>query len=631
MVDFGWEKLRQKEPVKEGGTFEEMYPDYANPTPPNESQDKETIPPGVEKVGPDTYIEKRPAIPVSVYKDMPWSDVAVSAIKNAPESALKTVKDTASAVYNYDKTLPALASTATGLIRKGYRSVTGDESGINDPNAQEDINAADALINDYKDKYGSVAGFKKRLSEDPFNIGMDAATVVPPLSAASKLALPAKAAEKVGKIARAGELALDPVQATVALGKKVASKTSTVGADAAEFAQRAYMAMHSQKGMQPYKVIQEAGKIPGPDGVKARETLSKFIAGKGTPEEIADTATAAFEEIKQNASANYKSQFADISKFSQPLPFNRMAVSAQELVDYVNSGHPNSHDRALAQEALDIVNDRWTNPNMSKNMDGFDRMKIDIRDRADGIQDARLKKKVFDFADAAKKTIVDSDPKYAQMMEDWQSWIAQANDFKKSIGAGNDRIAESSFIKKLQSSLKDDRKGELIKQLSQTQAGSQLPYMIAGDSLKGMLPDWWFGGLANAAPIAAGYLASPGYAALAVPGVIATSPKLGAKVTQGTSAIRRALGKVSDEAGKRIQQANKPYVTNPLYQMGRDEEDRTGRKHGGRVGINHGKEAERLVKMAERAKKLMGKSTEALLDTPDELVAKALEVANRDI
>ena len=41
--------------------------------------------------------------------------------------------------------------------------------------------------------------------------------------------------------------------------------------------------------------------------------------------------------------------------------------------------------------------------------------------------------------------------------------------------------------------------------------------------------------------------------------------------------------------------------------------------------------ADRLVGMAERAKNMLGKETKPLLNTPDEHVAKALEIANRHI
>jgi len=58
--------------------------------------------------------------------------------------------------------------------------------------------------------------------------------------------------------------------------------------------------------------------------------------------------------------------------------------------------------------------------------------------------------------------------------------------------------------------------------------------------------------------------------------------------------------------------------------------DRMGRATGGKV-MNSEAHADRLVGMAERAKNMLGKETKPLLNTPDEHVAKALEIANRHI
>ncbi len=56
---------------------------------------------------------------------------------------------------------------------------------------------------------------------------------------------------------------------------------------------------------------------------------------------------------------------------------------------------------------------------------------------------------------------------------------------------------------------------------------------------------------------------------------------------------------------------------------------RIGRATGGRVGADV--EAEALIRAAERAKKSFNKTTEPLLNAPDNHIAKALEVANRAI
>ena len=57
---------------------------------------------------------------------------------------------------------------------------------------------------------------------------------------------------------------------------------------------------------------------------------------------------------------------------------------------------------------------------------------------------------------------------------------------------------------------------------------------------------------------------------------------------------------------------------------------RIGRASGGRA-VNHADMAEKLVRQAERVKKVQGEGTEALLDHQDDAIVSALEIANRHI
>ena len=57
---------------------------------------------------------------------------------------------------------------------------------------------------------------------------------------------------------------------------------------------------------------------------------------------------------------------------------------------------------------------------------------------------------------------------------------------------------------------------------------------------------------------------------------------------------------------------------------------RAGRASGGRI-TNHGAEADRLIALADKAKKAHSKTTETLLNLPDEHVTKALAIANEGI
>ena len=58
---------------------------------------------------------------------------------------------------------------------------------------------------------------------------------------------------------------------------------------------------------------------------------------------------------------------------------------------------------------------------------------------------------------------------------------------------------------------------------------------------------------------------------------------------------------------------------------------RIERRAGGRAVRDHHADAERLVALAEKAKKEHSRQTEPLLKSDDSMIAKALEVSNRHI
>jgi len=58
---------------------------------------------------------------------------------------------------------------------------------------------------------------------------------------------------------------------------------------------------------------------------------------------------------------------------------------------------------------------------------------------------------------------------------------------------------------------------------------------------------------------------------------------------------------------------------------------RTGRKSGGKVGMDVKPLVDRLMTLADQAKKATDNNTKPLLNAPDETIVKALRVANQAI
>src|SRR6187399_435574 len=85
---------------------------------------------------------------------------------------------------------------------------------------QPDVNAVDALVAHYKDRYGSLEGFKKAMYEDPAGVMFDVATVLEPAGAGLKAAGLPRAAAVTTRVART----INPVAQTVRLGGAAVSR-----------------------------------------------------------------------------------------------------------------------------------------------------------------------------------------------------------------------------------------------------------------------------------------------------------------------------------------------------------------------------------------------------------------------
>jgi len=99
----------------------------------------------------------------------------------------------------------------------------------------------------------------------------------------------------------------------------------------------------------------------------------------------------------------------------------------------------------------------------------------------------------------------------------------------------------------------------------------------------------------------------------------------------GKGRVAEAL-KVSEKTGRNWVSLLPPETQNYVrkFTQAAATGGRIGRASGGRA-VNHADMAEKLVRQAERVKKVQGEGTEALLDHQDDAIVSALEIANRHI
>jgi hypothetical protein len=562
-------------------------------------------------------------ISAAEYAKMPWSEYLPRVAENVVPSTQKALEGFASAVMNPIDTATTIGEIGYGLGSKGVGAV-GQALGYDiDPAAKADREMmADALIENYKGRYGGgeEGQFWKSLAEDPMSYAADVASVA---------SLGAGSASKLGPISRVATN-LDPVQAALNLTGKAAT---TVG----KLPPYALMAAQSAASGVPLKTLNIAREV-GLSGDPAK--VDAFMTAlKGNPNFTGDVAQGlekAIDDMAEEASNAYMSSQATAFARSQPVDMTTPTAARETLYNMLN---PNTVLRApvtykpsdiqAANDAIFQIDSALTHPSdTGRTIQELDVVKKNIDKLTKQIEDPSLRGRVNDLAASLVNSMADTDPAYGDMMRGWQEYKHQLNNVRKDFGTS--MMSDAARARKVARAFNSKYGNEMFSKLEGTPSGQNLRYSIAGDAMSDLLGERLNSTIAGlGGPLAALAFGAthPGIAAAAIPGALASSPKLGA---YSQYALGRAERAINDPISRARGYVTAP-VSNVASQVGAAVDEREGRKAGGRVGMPHEAAADQLVMAAERAKKGISKGTESLLDMSDNHIAHALEVANRSI
>ena len=563
------------------------------------------------------------------YENMSLGHAAYLGMGNLGHSAYGKAQALGHAVMNPSETLSALGQVGTGLYSKA-KGMFVDQ----DP-AEKAKNEAvlNAIGEHYGDTYGSMAGFKKTLATDPADIGMDVASLVPGVGAAGRAAgLTADAVGIAGKIAQVGSAAgkaasmLDPIQAGLAVGSKVGG----LGLKAADALATGTQATMTGVPQTLLKVARSAGATNDAENAAA---YSKFSRGHGSVSTIADTAEAAVDELKYDATQSYLSDKANLAKSQVQLPMDEIQNKLDELNQF--AGYGSGSGRFSGQmHAVDDVNNQInatlnSSDPTARTMIDLDNLKQSLQETASSLPNgSRFQGKISDIANAVRDTIANHDSTYAKMMDNWSDWKGQLANYK---GFGvNAKAADSANLAKMMRKIKAGDT-DLLTTLANTNAGKTLPYMLAGHAVN----PWLANGFQHLQyfPEVAGALMYPAALPHLAGLVAASSPK----IAGATQYAAGKVGKYLAPVGTAADYATSAPVTYAGTHLGQAEQQqhatggRIGRKSGGRTSSSAKAKADQLISMVDRIKKEQGKGTEPLLNVDDTTIAKALEIANRGI
>lgn len=534
-------------------------------------------------------------------QDMAWSDVGSQAIRNVPSSAVEFGKGLIQPFLQPVETAQTIGQLGKGLYSKG-RGLLGYERDL----ASEGV--ADAMGQFFKERYGDLPSIKRTLAEDPVGAAADLSTI---LTGGGALAARGPGAiGTVGQAVRSAGTAIDPLSIA----------TKAPGIAARGVATVANIPMSLQSGAS-FNSLQQATKA----GATANPVFWEHLSGAVPPQDLINRVNAGISAVAKQRSDEYMAGMGRIAS-NQPLPFDKVdeALQAARNVAYHRGSVVNPEAAAVLQNMESIVRQWKNNPQMTHNIEDFDKLKQALRSAgyADTFKNSPARKIVDDIANAAKDTIPDK--RYVQIMENYQAATRELNDLTKELTVrGGSSLSQ---IRKILKSQDTKAKGDLIKRLEQIDP--QLPYAIAGVELNPLIPQGLRGqiaGMLSGGAFTGAGMLTQSFAPLA--GLALTFPRVA-----GTTAY--GIGRVGG-LPENIRAAA-PLAGPALFQAGRAEEV-AGQAAGGRIQRASGGRispeamADRIMGQIDRARKELQAETGNLLNHDDETIVRALKVANERI
>ena len=594
------------------------------------------------------------------------TEVLPAAVRNAPQSALHQLTAIPDAIIHYDRTAEGMKMLGRGLLSK---------AGIGGSEDPEQRAKDEAVVSSMVAPYTSWAGFKKSLATDPFEFlttaGMalsggatGAGKVAKALASTGTTAgeYAAKGVSGLGKVAEGLSYAADPTKAALGLAsgavKNVALPAAARIAEQEAGINKATLSQAFEAGKSRTPPKAPPGTIPEPD---FKKSFNDYATGRGDPVAFSQGNAKAFNAMKANEIGEWAKNKNNLAQLGDPVDF---APAYKAIDEFRNSIGPIQGgvgpEVRKAHNILDKVENqlrfRESLPagDSLKTVEGMDQLKRSLykdMEASSGYAADAYKQAWAGVRESLFKTA----PKYTELMEKYQAVQDGLQSVQKTLGTGN-RVAANTEMAKFIKQFGDSFGAQEIEKLAKYDP--TIPYKVAGASVFAAAghPSSWTTGLSLAQLGNLGaslFTGNPIHMAGALSGILAQKQLLTPKnVTKipfyageaAGSLPGRAVGAVVEGAG-----AARPIVQPGLMQLQNAQTDvsdgneddglltvrpgreyRTGRARGGRT-IGHDEISDRLVRMADQVRKQVSTHTEKLLDTPDDHIAKALEIANRDI
>lgn len=439
---------------------------------------------------PKFRIVQMPQEAAPVDENTPWSVVGQRALENTPASAYQFGSDIVQAVAHPLQTAQAVGDLGAGALREGARYVlptswfNAIDSVGNQDAANRASDTAGAVADFYKNRYGSMEGFKNAVASDPVGVLGDVSTVLTGGEAAAVRALgPASKTAKVARVAAEVTNPLAVPQAALRIGDSVAGPVA-----------KGLLGLTTGTS---YGTIDEAYKASRAGG-KYKKAFTDNLREKVSQGDVIGDAKEALAKMGDNADAEYQKRMGPIKANKTQIPFQPIELAFQGIVDSMyRGGHQIVADATVSKlkEIGNVVNE-WAQDPAMHTADGLDGLKRRIDDMMPSFSELNGAKNreraVTATRNAVKDTIIQFVPEYADAMKGYETAKVAQKEIEQSLSLGRN-VAADTALRRLQSVSRNNAntnygsRAKAVEELQKAGADTIMP-QLSGQALNTVLP-----------------------------------------------------------------------------------------------------------------------------------------------
>lgn len=509
---------------------------------------------------------RAPAVPGE--RELTAEETARGFVRNIVPSTVEAGRATLEALTSPVQTFQAVKQLGTGALSKA-RGALGMQQDAAE--AAKDEQLLDAFVDQYRNTYGSRAGFKRALAEDPASVLMDLSTFITGgATAAGKAGMISDRAMKVAQ--RAGSM-IDPMQAAIKVAKAPVVGARIPGTETRipGVAQAVPYLQALSTGASP-ESIKIAARVGLEGTEKQRAAFLRSASKPANDYAILDAAEEALEKLKDKRSADYlagmkrakQGQLPDVDLTNVFYDFED-AFNKNRFTD-PKTGFVDVRDPVVDEMLMEIRNkiEKYGSEpvgSAARSLEGIDALKRSINViRSRYRTNPEAYQKATALYNSVLRSITDASPEYGRVMSEYGQISDEISRIRAGLGVGT-KLSDEAILRRLMGK-RTGRKGQLIDQLSEF--NDELPHMLAGAELREYLP----GGLRQALNyLGAAPMAIAVHPLAAAGQLAAASPKLAGRLAYGAGRL--------GAAGRAVTQ---PAVVTPAYYAGRAQEEQFGQE-----------------------------------------------------